>query len=117
MKTVLVTGGAGFISSNTCKALDPAGFLPIAFDDFGPIRNLCLGIGLFNFLPWSFPDRGQILDMVVRGGPFSPTGQDPRRNLSSRVLALRDLSAALPVCVTPTLRVFGWYSANTATKR
>ena len=29
MKTVLVTGGAGFISSNTCKALDPAGFLPI----------------------------------------------------------------------------------------
>jgi nucleoside-diphosphate-sugar epimerase len=30
---VLVTGGAGFIGSHTCKALAAAGFLPVAFDD------------------------------------------------------------------------------------
>ena len=33
MKTVLVTGGAGFIGSHTCKALARRGFLPVAFDD------------------------------------------------------------------------------------
>jgi UDP-glucose 4-epimerase len=33
METVLVTGGAGFIGSHTCKALTAAGFLPVAFDN------------------------------------------------------------------------------------
>jgi len=33
MKKVLVTGGAGYIGSHTCKALARAGFLPIAFDN------------------------------------------------------------------------------------
>jgi nucleoside-diphosphate-sugar epimerase len=33
MKTVLVTGGAGFIGSHTCKALAARGLLPVAFDD------------------------------------------------------------------------------------
>jgi UDP-glucose-4-epimerase GalE len=32
MKTVLVTGGAGYIGSHTCKALSAAGFLPVAYD-------------------------------------------------------------------------------------
>jgi UDP-arabinose 4-epimerase len=31
---VLVTGGAGYIGSHTCKALAAAGFEPIAFDNF-----------------------------------------------------------------------------------
>src|SRR6202011_6010784 len=33
METVLVTGGAGFIGSHTCKALAASGCLPVAFDD------------------------------------------------------------------------------------
>jgi UDP-arabinose 4-epimerase len=33
METVLVTGGAGFIGSNTCKGLPRTAFLPVAFDD------------------------------------------------------------------------------------
>jgi UDP-arabinose 4-epimerase len=33
MKTVLVTGGAGYIGSHTCKALAAAGYLPVAFDN------------------------------------------------------------------------------------
>jgi UDP-arabinose 4-epimerase len=30
---VLVTGGAGYVGSHTCKALSRAGFLPVAFDN------------------------------------------------------------------------------------
>jgi UDP-arabinose 4-epimerase len=33
MKTILVTGGAGFIGSHACKALARAGFLPVTFDN------------------------------------------------------------------------------------
>jgi UDP-arabinose 4-epimerase len=31
---ILVTGGAGYIGSHTCKALNQAGFVPIVFDNF-----------------------------------------------------------------------------------
>lgn len=37
LPTVLVTGGAGYIGSHTCKALSKAGFIPITLD------NLCAG--------------------------------------------------------------------------
>ena len=33
MKTILVTGGAGFIGSHTCKALARAGYTPVTFDN------------------------------------------------------------------------------------
>jgi UDP-arabinose 4-epimerase len=33
MKTVLVTGGAGFIGSHACKALARAGYTPVTFDN------------------------------------------------------------------------------------
>jgi UDP-glucose-4-epimerase GalE len=33
MTTVLVTGGAGYIGSHTCKALHAAGFTPVVYDD------------------------------------------------------------------------------------
>ncbi|MGC8764215.1 MAG: UDP-glucose 4-epimerase GalE [Acidobacteriota bacterium] len=36
-RTVLVTGGAGYIGSHTCKALRLAGYTPVAYD------NLCRG--------------------------------------------------------------------------
>jgi UDP-arabinose 4-epimerase len=32
MKRILVTGGAGFVGSHTCKALARAGYIPITFD-------------------------------------------------------------------------------------
>ena len=33
MKTILVTGGAGYIGSHACKALAAAGYQPVAFDN------------------------------------------------------------------------------------
>lgn len=35
MKKILVTGGAGYIGSHTCKALAAAGFEPITYDNLG----------------------------------------------------------------------------------
>jgi UDP-arabinose 4-epimerase len=32
MKTILVTGGAGFVGSHACKALSRAGYMPVTFD-------------------------------------------------------------------------------------
>ena len=34
MKTILVTGGAGYIGSHACKALKDAGYIPLTFDNF-----------------------------------------------------------------------------------
>ena len=33
IKKVLVTGGAGYIGSHTCKALAQAGYLPVVLDN------------------------------------------------------------------------------------
>src|SRR5258708_1587049 len=33
MNSILVTGGAGYIGSHTCKALSKAGFLPVVYDN------------------------------------------------------------------------------------
>jgi UDP-arabinose 4-epimerase len=54
METVLVTGGAGFIGSHTCKALAAHGFLPVAFDD--------LSRGYADFVRWGPLVKGDILD-------------------------------------------------------
>src|SRR5437588_4594203 len=53
-KTVLVTGGAGYIGSHACKALSRAGFLPIVYD------NLCYGHKWA--VKWGPLERGDILD-------------------------------------------------------
>ena len=33
LKNILVTGGAGYIGSHTCKALAASGFTPISYDN------------------------------------------------------------------------------------
>ena len=35
MANILVTGGAGYIGSHTCKALHAAGHIPIVVDNLG----------------------------------------------------------------------------------
>lgn len=53
-KTILVTGGAGYIGSHVCKALHAAGYLPVAFD------NLCRGHA--DLVKWGPLERGDIID-------------------------------------------------------
>jgi UDP-arabinose 4-epimerase len=53
-KAVLVTGGAGYIGSQTCKALSNAGYLPVAFD------NLIYGHAWA--VKWGPLELGDILD-------------------------------------------------------
>jgi UDP-arabinose 4-epimerase len=51
---IIVTGGAGYIGSHTCKALAEAGFLPIAYDN--------LSFGHEWAVRWGPLERGDILD-------------------------------------------------------
>lgn len=53
-RAVLVTGGAGYIGSHTCKALARAGYLPVSYD------NLCNGHGWA--VKWGPLERGDLLD-------------------------------------------------------
>ena len=53
-RTVLVTGGAGYIGSHACKALARAGYLPVTFD------NLCYGHE--SAVKWGPFEQGDILD-------------------------------------------------------
>lgn len=54
METVIVTGGAGYIGSHTCKALARAGYTPVAFDN--------LSRGHRDLVKWGPLVRGDLLD-------------------------------------------------------
>lgn len=59
---VLVTGGAGYIGSHVCKALDAAGFWPVVYDDFSSgHRHAC---------KWGEVTKGDILDTTALGALF-----------------------------------------------
>jgi UDP-glucose-4-epimerase GalE len=53
-KTLLVTGGAGYIGSHACKALAAAGYRPVTYDN--------LSIGNRWAVRWGPLERGDILD-------------------------------------------------------
>jgi UDP-glucose 4-epimerase len=53
-RTVLVTGGAGFIGAHACKALAQAGFRPVAFDN--------LSTGWAEAVKWGPLVRGDLTD-------------------------------------------------------
>lgn len=55
MKKILVTGGAGYIGSHTCKLLAKSGFEPICVDN--------LSTGYAEFVKWGKLERGDLLDL------------------------------------------------------
>ena len=57
MSTILVTGGAGYIGSHTCKALAKAGYVPIAYDN--------LSRGNRNAVQWGPLVEGDIGDSAA----------------------------------------------------
>ena len=54
MKTVLVTGGAGYVGAHSCKALSKAGYLPVVVDN--------LSTGHESFVRWGPLVRADIRD-------------------------------------------------------
>jgi UDP-arabinose 4-epimerase len=63
MTTILVTGGAGFIGSHTCKALAAQGYQPVAFDNMSK--------GQAEFVRWGPLERGDILDPAHLDAAFA----------------------------------------------
>ena len=61
--TVLVTGGAGFIGSHTCRALHAEGFRPVVFDD--------LSNGHAEFVRWGPLERGDVRDRAALADAFA----------------------------------------------
>ena len=53
-RTVLVTGGAGYVGSHTCKELAASGFLPVTYDN--------LSTGHREAVRWGPLEEGEILD-------------------------------------------------------
>jgi len=60
---ILVTGGAGYIGSHTCKALAEASFTPIAYDSLTPPASSGQSDGAL--VRDDILDRGR-LDEVIR---------------------------------------------------
>ncbi|TWB24568.1 UDP-L-arabinose 4-epimerase [Nitrospirillum amazonense] len=54
MNKILVTGGAGFVGSHTCKSLAAAGFLPVTYDD--------LSNGVRDAVKWGPFEQGRLED-------------------------------------------------------
>jgi UDP-arabinose 4-epimerase len=63
MNRVLVTGGAGYIGSHTCKALAVAGFDPVVYDN--------LSTGFERLVRWGRLVRGDIADSVALNAAFA----------------------------------------------
>lgn len=122
MRSVLVTGGAGYIGSHTCKALTRAGYHPVAFD------NLCLGHR--RFVKWGPLVEADILDMaalasaidhyrpvgIIHLAAFAYVGEsvtDPSKYYRNNVvgtLSLLDAACATglkPIVFSSTCAVYG----------
>ena len=119
---VLVVGGAGYIGSQTCKALAAAGFLPVVYDN--------LSTGHRAFVRWGPLVEGDLLDtetlakafaehrpaVVLHFAAYAYVGEsleDPAKYYSNNVIgALRLLDAArtagnVPIVFSSTCAVYG----------
>src|ERR1700732_2662069 len=93
-KTILVTGGAGYMGAPCCKGLSEAGYLPVSIDD--------LSTGSRDFVKWgplvigSVRDTARVAETikshriaaVMHFADFSPVGEsvaDPQKYYSNNV--------------------------------
>ena len=118
----LVAGGAGYIGSQTCKALASAGFLPVVYDN--------LSTGHREFVRWGSLVEGDLLDTETLANAFAEyrpavvlhfaarayvgeSFEDPAKYYSNNVIgALRVLDAArsagnVPIVFSSTCAVYG----------
>ena len=64
MTAVLVTGGAGYIGSHTCKALRRAGFLPVSYDNLSRGNAEAVQWGALEI--GELADRDRLTDVMTR---------------------------------------------------
>src|SRR5262249_28958674 len=69
MTPVLVTGGAGFIGSHTCKALRNAGFSPVSYDDLS--RGNAEAVKWGELVIASIADGRLLRDTLLRHRPVA----------------------------------------------
>jgi UDP-arabinose 4-epimerase len=93
LATILVTGGAGFIGSHTCKELAKCGFLPVAFDN--------LSQGHARFVRWGPLFEGDILNPADLDQAFA-------RHQPNAVIHF----AALACVGDSVVRPLSYYQAN-----
>jgi UDP-glucose 4-epimerase len=67
MTPVLVTGGAGYVGAHACKALAPAGYLPVCFDDLSTGHAAAVKFG--PLVRGSLMDRAAIDAAIARHRP------------------------------------------------
>ena len=64
MTSILVTGGAGYIGSHTCKALQRAGFAPVSYDNLSRGNPEAVQWGALEI--GELTDRDRLLDAMAR---------------------------------------------------
>ena len=64
MTSILVTGGAGYIGSHTCKALQRAGFFPVSYDNLSRGNREAVQWGALEI--GDLTDRDRLLDVMAR---------------------------------------------------
>lgn len=67
MRTVLVTGGAGYVGSHVCKALSQAGYAPVALDDLAHGHEMLAKWGALE--TGSLSDIDWVRGVIRRYGP------------------------------------------------
>lgn len=78
MKNILVTGGAGYIGSHTCKALSKAGYAPITFDN--------LSTGNEHAVKWGPLEIGDIRDTEKLSAAFKKYKPEAVIHFASKIV-------------------------------
>jgi len=65
--TILVTGGAGYIGSHTCKALSKAGFIPVVYDNLSTGHAYAIKWG--PFVQGDISDSARLSEAIVAFKP------------------------------------------------
>jgi UDP-arabinose 4-epimerase len=122
MKSVLVTGGAGYVGSHTCKALRAAGYLPITYDNLVAGHNRAVKWGPLEV--GDIADRGQLNAVlteyrpeavlhfaahVAAGESVTDPGKYYRNNVAGTLSLLEALCVAGPtqMVFSSTAAVYG----------
>ena len=75
MKTILVTGGAGYIGSHVCKELSKASYVPVTYDN--------LVNGHESLVKWGPLEKGDLIDSHRINGVFNRYNPDAVMHLAA----------------------------------